>query len=295
MPRPAPVLGSGGQSASGTSRAGARSSGPWPIGKNAALFRDSYGNDLVAWAEHLGLAGAIAAGHSMVLRTDRCGGIKARRASRLLLVDRSSCRRRLRRRAPAWDLGHPRPSGVITGRTGSRRALPTAWPSNAGSRRCLRTTPLRRAPGSEGARAGLPPGGGSLHLPGERWAGYLRAYPRACPSPCFGAAAHGPRDVMDFSASPTWPELALNFPRPGRGASGTQSLHSHGSASPYRGVHPRRALGHGGVALLCQGPWVLCLRRAPGSACRCLGVSRRQGGARGNAGGSSGPGALGRA
>ena len=34
-------------------------------GKTPPFSWDSYGNDLVAWAEHLGLAGAIAAGHSM--------------------------------------------------------------------------------------------------------------------------------------------------------------------------------------------------------------------------------------
>ena len=34
-------------------------------GKTPPFSWDSYGNDLVAWAEYLGLAGAMAAGHSM--------------------------------------------------------------------------------------------------------------------------------------------------------------------------------------------------------------------------------------
>ena len=46
------------------------------------------------------------------------------------------------------------------------------------------------------------------------------------------------------------------------------------------------------AALLCQGPWVLCLRRAPGSAMPVPGSFPEARWSRGNAGGSSGPGAL---
>ena len=218
---------------------------------------------------------------------------------------RSSCRRRFTPSGPLVlkiPRPTPRPSGVITGRTGRpwRRALPTACPSNAGSRRCLRTTAATACSrGRRGASCWPAPGGGSLHLPGERWAGYLRAYPRGAPARHRASAPPrtGPGTSWISAPPPPGPNWPLNFPRAGTWCFRTQSLHSHGSASPYRGLHPRRALGHGGGRrAFVPGP--LGAVPAPGTGgapCRCLGVSRRQGGARGNAGGSSGPGALGRA
>ena len=90
--------------------------------ENAAFSWDSYGNDLVAWAEHIGLAGAIAAGHSMggYALTDAAAS-KPEVFSRLLLVDPVILPPALyaeRASGPQDPSAHPRPSGVITGRTG---------------------------------------------------------------------------------------------------------------------------------------------------------------------------------
>lgn len=203
-------------------------------GKTPPFSWDSYGNDLLAWLAYLGLEGTIAVGHSM-------GGYALADAAasggpffeRLLLIDPVILPPELyaaRATGPQDPSEHP---------TSKRKNHWENW--RAMEARFADRLPFKRwkpAVLADYCRYGvLPDGQGAFVLacPPEVEASIylgsagrdlysrlprvtqpvtvLRAPPRV-----------GPRDVMDFSASPTWPELAGAFPQ---GRDVVLAEHSH--------------------------------------------------------------------
>jgi pimeloyl-ACP methyl ester carboxylesterase len=192
-------------------------------GKTPPFSWDSYGNDLVAWAEHLGLAGAIAAGHSMggYALTDAAAS-KPEAFSRLLLIDPVILPPELyaeRASGPQDPSAHP---------TAKRRNHWENW--EAMEARFADRLPFKRwepavlqdycrygvLPGPEGdfVLACPPEVEASIYLGSAGRDIYQRIPEVRVPVTVLRAPPRtGPRDVMDFSASPTWPELASKFPQ----------------------------------------------------------------------------------
>jgi len=192
-------------------------------GKTPPFSWDSYGNDLVAWAEHLGLAGAIAAGHSMggYALTDAAAS-KPGAFSRLLLIDPVILPPELyaeRASGPQDPSAHP---------TAKRRNHWENW--EAMEARFADRLPFKRwvpavlqdycrygvLPGPEGdfVLACPPEVEASIYLGSAGRDIYQRIPEVRVPVTVLRAPPRtGPRDVMDFSASPTWPELASKFPQ----------------------------------------------------------------------------------
>ena len=162
--------------------------------------------------------------------------------------------------ASAPDPRPPRPSGVITGRTGSHGGVcrpPALQTLGAGGVGTTAATACSR--GRRGASC-WPAPEVEASITWGALGGISDVSPRCgCPSPCFGRRAQ-PRDVMDFGASPPGPNWPLNFPRAGTWCWNTVAIPmeaqplprrtSSASARPWR-WSPRAAAGPGCCA--CAG------------------------------------------
>ncbi len=192
-------------------------------GKDEPITWDTFGRDLIALVQHLGLSGAVGVGHSM-------GGhslVQAAAAEpdafcRLLLVDPVIMAPEVYEQRQDWGDGAEHPTAKRRNRWQSwqemferfRDRKPFASWDPAVLEDYCRWGILPDPESGEGWILACPPkveaaiymgsSGRNVHelLPGiSAPVTVLRARPRT-----------GDRDTMDFSSSPTWPELAQQFP-----------------------------------------------------------------------------------
>lgn len=192
-------------------------------GKEAPITWDSFGQDLIALVEHLELRGAVGVGHSMGGHTlVQAAAARPEAFCRLLLIDPVIMEPAFYAAPPAWGEGEEHPTAKRRNHWQSWQEmrdrfadrLPfSAWDPQVLEDYC-RWGVLPQSDGGEGWVLACPPrieaaiymgsSGRNIHdlLPGITLpVTVLRARPRSAD-----------RDPMDFSTSPTWPELASQFP-----------------------------------------------------------------------------------